>query len=178
MQAQIIPQQIWPPKNPQWANGRIVDTNNASWSVPRDAISMLQQFKGQVINIDFETGVSNQGKPWQKITAVNGTPLQQSRPQPTQGYIAPVPGQAQPPQHGAVATPQTADTKSEEMFVMGVVGRAMGSAKFEITDIPLLAKAATQAWRERTQYQQNGSDPNEPPTPEYDGPSDGWPGPE
>lgn len=38
-------------------------------------------------------------------------------------------------------------SKEGEMFVMGVVGRAMGSGKFDITDIDLLTKAAIQAWR-------------------------------
>jgi hypothetical protein len=37
--------------------------------------------------------------------------------------------------------------KEGEMFVMGVVGRAMGSGKFDITDVDVLTKAAVQAWR-------------------------------
>lgn len=39
-------------------------------------------------------------------------------------------------------------TKDAAMFVMGVVGRSMGSGKFETQDIPLLAKAALAAWNE------------------------------
>ena len=41
------------------------------------------------------------------------------------------------------------DRKSEAIFVTGVVQQAMASGKFGITEIPVLAKAATQAWRER-----------------------------
>lgn len=37
--------------------------------------------------------------------------------------------------------------KEGEMFVMGVVGRAMGSGKFDTTDVDVLTKAAVQAWR-------------------------------
>jgi len=37
--------------------------------------------------------------------------------------------------------------KEGEMFVMGVVGRAMGSGKFDPTDVDVLTKAAVQAWR-------------------------------
>ncbi len=55
---------------------------------------------------------------------------------------APAPAPPRPQANG------NGDTKSGEMFVMGVVGRAMGSGKFETQDIKLLALAAADAWHE------------------------------
>ena len=67
---------------------------------------------------------------------------------------APVPTPAPPPLNPSYAQPAPsaprtngARGKEGEMFVMGVVGRAMGSGKFEVTDIDLLTKAAIAAWR-------------------------------
>lgn len=45
------------------------------------------------------------------------------------------------------------DRKSEAIFVTGVVQQAMASGNFGPTDISLLAKAATQAWRGRSQQE-------------------------
>lgn len=47
---------------------------------------------------------------------------------------------------GVATSARIVDTKSLEMFVMGVVGRAMGSGKFDTQDIPLLTAAAVEAW--------------------------------
>lgn len=38
--------------------------------------------------------------------------------------------------------------KDAQIFICAVVGRAMGSGKFETQDVPLLAKAALAAWNE------------------------------
>ena len=44
--------------------------------------------------------------------------------------------------------PVGAQSASEDIFVTGVVGRAMGSGKFAVTDIKLLTLAAAEAYRE------------------------------
>lgn len=41
------------------------------------------------------------------------------------------------------------DLKAEEIFVTGIVGRAMGGGHFGIHDIDALTKAAVAAWRNR-----------------------------
>lgn len=48
-----------------------------------------------------------------------------------------------------VAPAPTQDHKAEEIFVTGIVGRAMGSGIFNLSDIAPLAKAAGIAWRDR-----------------------------
>ncbi len=40
------------------------------------------------------------------------------------------------------------ERKEATIFVTGIVGRAIGSGKFDTQDIPLLAKAALAAWNE------------------------------
>lgn len=45
-------------------------------------------------------------------------------------------------------TPASSQSASEDIFVTGVVGRAMGSGQFAVTDIKLLTLAAVQAYRD------------------------------
>ena len=73
--------------------------------------------------------------------ANSNTPQQQAQAAPpplNPSYSTPAP--SAPRTNGALG-------KEGEMFVMGVVGRAMGSGKFDVTDIDLLTKAAVAAWR-------------------------------
>lgn len=183
MQAQIIPQYVNPRSQQSGAN--IKDVNGAKWYIPDSAVALFQP---QVpVNIEYDSRTSRRGTAYQTVTAVNGqavgrgpqaqsVPPQYATPPPS-GYVPVAPTAPIAPAVAPQATVQPSMDKSEEIFVTGVVQQAMSTGKYEASDIPLLAKAATQAWRERTQYQQNGSDPSEPPPPEYDGPDDGWPGP-
>ena len=90
-----------------------------------------------------------------------------------------------PPQGGAPAAPAPAypgnqpapppaghngapagDAKEKGMFVMGVVGRAMGSGKYQPQDIPLLVEYALEGWQvyqSGRRYQPPRG--NEPPPP-------------
>lgn len=65
------------------------------------------------------------------------------------GSAAPTTPPHQPANAAQPPMPRTngALGKEGEMFVMGVVGRAMGSGKFDVTDVDLLTKAAVAAWR-------------------------------
>lgn len=158
LQAQIIPQYINPPQNPQWANGSVKDTNGARWSVAKNFLHLFQQ--GMPAQIVYEQRQGQKG-PYNVVTSVNGQPVGGGPQQAGQAAL--------PIQRPPAVTPT--DTKSEEMFVMGVVGRAMGSGKYEINDIHLLAKAATQAWRARAVPAKAPNDPG--PDTEYgDGPGE------
>jgi hypothetical protein len=71
---------------------------------------------------------------------------------PTGGSAPNTPPPLSPSYNQASAPPPAQRTsgalgKEGEMFVMGVVGRAMGSGSFGVTDIDVLTKAAVQAWR-------------------------------
>lgn len=73
-------------------------------------------------------------------------------------------GGTAPAQRGPTPQPMSQTmpqgNQAEEIFVTGIVGRAMGSGQFQIEDIVSLTQAATQAWRSR-----NG---NIAATPKYD----------
>jgi hypothetical protein len=72
------------------------------------------------------------------------------------GPAAPLAAPPTPPAAAPSAAPaghnsarmSNVDGKDAMIFVTGVVGRAMGSGKFETQDVPLLAKAALAAWNE------------------------------
>ncbi len=53
-----------------------------------------------------------------------------------------------PPAGGGNSRPNNHVDKDAMIFVTGIVGRAMGSGKFDTQDIPLLSKAAVAAWNE------------------------------
>lgn len=57
---------------------------------------------------------------------------------------------ASPPAPGPAAPPRPSGSvdKDAMIFVTGIVGRAMGSGKFDTQDIPLLSKAAVAAWND------------------------------
>lgn len=158
IQAQVVPQYVNQPRQPQHRNGSIKDQAGQYYSVDKNSLHLFQQ--GQPANITYEQKQGQRG-PYNVVTAVNGQPIGGGMTQA---------GQAAPPVQRQ--TP-VGDTKAEEMFVMGVVGRAMGSGQFAVTDIGLLAKAATQAWRERERdrSEQPAGDPR-------DDLDDGWPGPD
>jgi hypothetical protein len=53
-----------------------------------------------------------------------------------------------PPAPGHNSRQNNFDSKDAMIFVTGIVGRSMGSGKFDTQDIPLLSKAALAAWNE------------------------------
>lgn len=69
------------------------------------------------------------------------------------------------PQQATNGQAQATHDTAEEIFVTGVVGRAMGSGKFGVEDIEGLTKAAMNAWRERhrTYFERQESDDGPPP---------------
>lgn len=68
---------------------------------------------------------------------------------PANANAAPAPAAAPSPSHNnPPATYSSNGTKDAAMFVMGVVGRAMGSGNFGATDVKALALAAVEAWNE------------------------------
>ena len=138
MQIQITPQYVNPPKNPQGKWGNVKDSQGNVYWVP---VSYLQSFQiGQPVNITHQMSP----RPWgnlghvQQITHINGLAVT--------GQQGPVQGGDRPavsPQ----GVPQS--DKEEGMFIMGVVGRAMGSGQFGMDDILGLTQRAALAWKKR-----------------------------
>ena len=112
--------------------GSIVDTAGNRYPCPAAIVSQFQKGQTYEVALKKETWSGNQ------VQVIGGAP--------SNGNAAPAPAPAghnrSPVQSG------NGQTKDAAMFVMGVVGRAMGSGKFDTQDIPLLAKAAAAAWNE------------------------------
>ena len=164
MQIQITPQYVNPPKNPQGKWGNVKDAQGNVFWVP---VSYLPNFQiGQPVNISHQMSP----RPWgnlghvQQITHINGLAVT--------GQQGPVQGGDRP-----AATPQNVpqSDKEEGMFIMGVVGRAMGSGQFGMDDILHLTQRTALAWRKRHEQSAGVSDGSyglEPPQGDPNAPPD------
>ena len=115
----------------------IKDTQGNYYTLQDAALPSFQQGMQGTIGFSvnskgFKNAVSWNGQ--ELPQGFNTQPQQQSLPQPAQA---------------AMATHSNGADKEEGMFVMGVVGRAMGSGAFGVNDVDLLTKAAVEAWKNR-----------------------------
>ncbi len=135
--ATISISQVYPPGAGK-TNWAIVGGDGVRYSVPPAFANQLQT--GQSVSLEYKVNSFN-GKDIRMVEKVSfmNAPAQQPAPQVVQPprQVAPPPPQQQP--HGL-------RTQSKEMFIMGCVGRAMGSGQFGVTDIYALTLAASQAW--------------------------------
>ena len=100
--------------------------------------------------------VTINAQPWYKkdgsgIGGYNATSIANDNMQQV-GQAAPHVGTGQaPPPAAPNNRPLAQSDQAEDIFVTGIVGRALGSGQFGTTDIDALTKAAVQAWRNRHQ---------------------------
>ncbi len=130
--------------------GSIKDEQDNKYVVPANMVNQFQV--GVPVDIQFENQTWG-GEPVSVIISVGAQTSQQSAQVTLPPQIQPVPHNPPAQQVPHTPTQQSAptleDPTSENIFVTGIVGRAMGSGQFGSTDISLLAKAAVQAWRDR-----------------------------
>ena len=139
MQVQVTPQYVNPPKRQGGKYGNIKLQDGTLYMVPAHALANFQP--GMVANIDFSVqnwGQPGQQQPFNVVTAINGVPVT-GQAGPVQGGDRPAPTPQNVPQ----------SDKEEGMFIMGVVGRAMGSGQFGMDDILGLTQRAALAWKKR-----------------------------
>lgn len=88
--------------------------------------------------------VPTQDQKWgdKVVHVIMGRPSNTPQPAPPSPPPAP-----QAPAPNGMARQSNIDAKDFTIFVTGVVGRAMGSGSFGVTDIDLLTKAAIAAYR-------------------------------
>lgn len=134
MQVQIIPKYVNPPK-PGGKMGSIKDQEGGFYLVSPAYLSNFQI--GQPVNIEYGEKMGQQG-PIRFINSINGLRIT-GQQGPVQAGDRPAPTPQNVPQ----------SDKEEGMFIMGVVGRAMGSGKFEAHEVPVLTKWAAEAWKHR-----------------------------
>lgn len=137
------------PKKVGGKYGNIKDGQGRVFWVPAQHLGAFAPGATMDIGYDMQTWGQNNVA---VVSQANGMPLGHS-PQAGQAAQAIV-QRVTPQMPDGQRLGQHDDSKEEGMFVMGVVGRAMGSGQFAVTDIELLTKAAVQAWRSRNQYTQ------------------------
>lgn len=124
------------PANPGKKYGSIKDANGVSYFVAKDEVSRFQP--GTTVSIETET----QDWSGKSVTVVKSGPAT-AGPGPTitrEGVSTPTNTYSPPPR---------AANDSRQIFVTGVVGRAMGSGKFEPSHIEALTVAAMAAYDAR-----------------------------
>lgn len=148
---QVTVSKIWP-LDPTKKSGGFKGTDSVNYYCEIGAYHLLSEGTTYEVNarpyVSKSTGKTSYivDKSFHPPNAVVGgaAPSQEPPPQAqNNGWQRPAPQQPAPPRPAS-----NGDSKSGEMFVMGVVGRAMGSGKFETQDIKLLALAAAEAWGE------------------------------
>lgn len=115
------------------------------WVDPR----LASQFQpGGTYQIEYDTKTFGD-RPSRVITrvVVGGAAPEPPPPQSYGGYAHPQSNHTPAPRtNGNGHRAPNGDAKAREMFIMGVVGRAMGSGKFEPHDISQLTNEAASAW--------------------------------
>lgn len=148
MLATLTPKYIDAPKEGK-KNWAVKDEAGNRWSVPPHVVQQMRT--GVPVQVTYREN-EWQGKTINMVEAVvAGNPAVQSgngqvlKPDGTFQSLATTipPNMALHP----VGKPLP-DAKAREMFIMGVVGRAMGSGSFTATDINILTLAAADAWDE------------------------------
>lgn len=133
MQATVSIKTVYEP-SPGKTNWAIIGGDGMRYSVPPKFSQLLHQ--GQSVALDYQVKQFN-GKEARMVDMVHTMGNGQQHPQ---GDPSPA-----PPPHGSNHGPKP-HTQEKGMFIMGVVGRAMGSGQFSATDVKLLALAAADAW--------------------------------
>lgn len=142
MQLTTTPKYLDEPK-PGKKNWTMKDESGVYFSVSPD---MAQGMKiGVPVTLDYRVNNFN-GKTFNMVERVYGAAV------PTTHTTAVTPPtNPNPIQQGHNAPAhKNGDAKAREMFVMGCVGRAMGSGQFGVTDIKTLTLAAADAWDDLT----------------------------
>lgn len=126
--AEIQVKYVNPPKEAGWKNGMVKTNTGEVYLVPLDKLSSFEP--GKSYAIEYEQGTkyrtfkafASMDKPGGMIRSSDSIPILP----PTNGH----------------------DKNALNIFVTGIVGRAMGSGKFEAKDIPFLTANAIQAYKD------------------------------
>lgn len=134
------------PREAHWKSGSIKDAAGNRFSIAKEHLGYFQA--GETCEVLWE-----QIGQYPTIVGKAGQPFPATPSQPAPGSAVPPsqPRNAQwpaPPQE-LTRVPDTPSDKEEGMFIMGVVGRAMGSGQFPMEQIPELTRVACHAWRTR-----------------------------
>jgi len=164
---------INPPRQPGGRYGNLKLADGTTLMCPVD---MLNLFRTGVCEVNTKQQVWGQGTATENtVTVVTSGPYGSSAP--SQGLQSPPPprNEFQPRvyQGGAGKAAPKSDEEQRNMFIMGVVGRAMSSGKFTASEIAVLTKGAAEAWDGLQAKPTPQGPPEPPPAPMTDYPSAG-----
>ena len=129
-----------PPRNPEGKYGNIKTRNGQTLMVP---VAMLDLFQpGMVCDVVTKEQTWGQGADARPVTIIHSGPGNSAAAQ------APPPRQAFQPRivPSGPSLPAKSHDEARQIFITGVVGRAMGSGKFAASEIPILTQAAAMAF--------------------------------
>ena len=124
MQQVITARFVNQPKNPQGKFGNVKDADKNTYFMPKGMLSMVQP------GVPFTADIEEQN--WQ-----NG-PVQ---------VITKILAQSSPQAQARAANGSAPNDTERQIFITGVVGRAMGSGQFGLVDVKALTLAADDAWQ-------------------------------
>lgn len=143
---QMTLQYVNDPKNPGAKYGNVKSTAGETIMVPVAMLPLYRGREGQAVDIPTKIATWGQGDDAKQVTIATGGPgAKNVVGGPGSGWQgsqrAPAPQQQAPPYR-----PPAADKDARQIYVTGVVGRAMGSGKFTASEILVLTQAAGEAY--------------------------------
>lgn len=124
------------PKNPTGKMGSVVDGAGVRYMVPVENLGRFAT--GGTYDVAVSQEVWKPGEP--ALMVIRGVPAQAG--------AAPAPAAPATPTHasGHVNGAKIGESAARQIFVTGIVGRAMGSGKFALSDLEALTSAAIAAY--------------------------------
>ena len=141
---QMTLQYVNDPKSPTAKYGNIKSTAGETVMVPITMLALFRGREGQAVDVPTKVATWGQGTDAKQVTIATAGPNGGG----WQGAQRAPAAQQQPAaQHPApVYRPPAADKDARQIYVTGIVGRAMGSGKFTASEILVLTQAATEAY--------------------------------
>jgi len=147
---QMTLQYVNDPKSPTAKYGNVKSTAGETIMVPIAMLPLFRGREGQAVDIPTKIATWGQGTEAKQVTIATAGPgpsnVLQGGWQGTQR--AAVPQQPTPQQQAPAPAyrPPAADKDARQIYITGVVGRAMGSGKFTASEIMVLTQAAGEAY--------------------------------
>ena len=147
---QMTVQYVNDPRNPTGKYGSIKSTAGETIWVPVTMLPLFRGREGQAVDIPTKPATWGQGADAKQVTVATGGPGASKSSGGWQGaQRAPAAQQPAPQQQApapAYRPPATDKDTARQIYITGVVGRAMGSGKFTASEILVLTQAAAEAF--------------------------------
>jgi hypothetical protein len=134
------------PRNPAGKYGNVKSTAGETVMVPIAMLPLFRGREGQAVDVPTKIATWGQGTDAKQVTIATGGPGTSNVVGWQGTQRAPAPQQQAPQQPAPAYRPPAADKDARQIYITGVVGRAMGSGKFTASEILVLTKEAGDAY--------------------------------